>query len=228
MDRYAPGLPYDLVLSANGLEYTLPSSLVPRFWKIFVRDNVGYNLGAWDHAWRHLPDHDRFLFLQDESSILKAGWLRLFEQCFLATPNCGLVGEYIPVKYLRPWEDLVDHGSNQFEKWNSRERVESMTFCRRQLAQWGIPEGPCARHVTSVVQYTSRRVLELVDGYIIGKTKGEAITAEIGFSRKIEARGFSLAQVGRYRHSVVSHPQWPSNHPLARLKRSIMKRLPWA
>jgi hypothetical protein len=133
----------------------------------------------------------------------------------------------MPKKYINSWTELSDPCSKIFKTWNVNERVSAIKLCRDQLALWGIPEGASARSVTTVVQYTSRRVLELVDGYNIGRTKSEAITAEIGFSRKIEAQGLTLVQIGQYRHSVISHPQWPSNHPIARLKRSFLKRLPW-
>ena len=119
----------------------------------------------------------------------------------------------------------VNPRSRSFKNWKSSERVADMTFFRAQLGRWGMPEGDSALSVTAVVQYTCRRVLELVDGYNLGLTKSEAIAAEIGFSRKIEAQGFVLLQLGRYRHTAISHPQWPSNHPIARLKRSIKKRL---
>jgi hypothetical protein len=227
MDRYPAGLPYDLVLSANGLEYRPPPALASRFRTVFVRENVGYNLGAWDYAWRQLSNYDRFLFLQDECQVIRPGWLARFQQRFESVSNCALVGEYLPRFYDRPWSQLDDQGRMAVGTPNEVERITALRGYRNQLALWGIPEGPTPRAVTSVVQFTSRAILELVDGYNIGQTKGEAIAAEIGFSRKIEARGFVLVQMGRYRHSVISHPQWPSNHPIARLKRSILKRLPW-
>ena len=225
MDRHAAGLPYDLILTANGPDYALSPRLADRFQAVFVRENVGYNLGAWDHAWRRLLGYDRFLFLQDDCVVTRRKWLTRFNQCFEDTPLCGLVGEYIPSKYAKAWSELIDPRSRSFATWEGTERVAEMTFFRVQLAQWGIPEGDSARAVTAVVQYTSRDILKLVDGYNIGRTKSEAIAAEMAFSRKVEAQGFALTQLGRYRHSVISHPQWPSDHPIARLKRSIIKRL---
>jgi hypothetical protein len=60
-------------------------------------------------------------------------------------------------------------------------------------------------------------ILEEVDGYNLGQTYKEAVAAEIGFSRKICAKGYQLVQIGRSRHSVIAHPQWPTE--------SLSKRL---
>jgi len=226
MQQFEAGLPYDLVLSANGSDYSPPSELTSRFRTIFVRENVGYNLGAWDYAWRRLSDYKWFLFLQDDCQIIRHRWLYRFQRRFDSVRDCGLVGEYLPRFYDRPWSDAEDEVLTVTRTASEAERLRAIREYRHQLNRWGIPEGQTARNVTSVVHYTSRRILELVDGYNIGRTKTEAIAAEIAFSRKIEAQGLRLVQLGRYRHSTISHPQWPSNHPLARLKRSISKRLP--
>jgi hypothetical protein len=79
--------------------------------------------------------------------------------------------------------------------------------------------------MTTVVQFTSRAILEEVDGYNLGFAKDEAAAAEFAFSRKIEARGYTLQQIGRRRHSRIAHPQWPSDAFLPKLKRSVLKRL---
>lgn len=93
------------------------------------------------------------------------------------------------------------------------------------LARWRIPQGSTARHLTSVVHFTSRQILEEVRGYNLGRTYQETIAAEIGFSRKIEARGYRLIQIGRQRHSRIGHPQWDPLDFFLRLKRSVKKRL---
>lgn len=77
-----------------------------------------------------------------------------------------------------------------------------------------------------MVQFTSRRILEEIGGYNIGRDKLEATAAEIAFSRKIAAKGYRLVQIGRRRHSRIAHPQWPSDAPAARIWRSVKKRMP--
>lgn len=221
---YPAGLDYALILSVNGLDYTPPAELLPLFNEIFIRENTGFNLGAWDHAWRRLPAYDRFLFLQDDCLVRRRGWLEKFVERFETTPRCGLVGETLQVGWDKPWAVLSSPQRIDRKDRDPIRRGAWTNFVRQTLKGWSIPEGPTGRHITTVVQFTSREILEEVGGYNIGRTKEEAIAAEIGFSRKIEAKGYSLVQVQRSRHSVIGHRQWPPNNFFARLKRSILKR----
>src|SRR5438067_8085143 len=223
--RHRAGADYDLVLCANG-ESILPGELNRQFAEVFVRENTSYNLGAWDYAWRRLPEHDYFLFLQDDCVALRNGWLRDFIERFVSTPRCGLVGENIERSWDKPWPELCAPCFPSDARKNAEQRAEWARFFRDKLRECNIPEGPTARAVTTVVQFTSRAILEEVGGYNLGNTKLEASAAEFGFSRKIAARGYALVQIGRYRHSRIGHPQWPSNAPLSRLGRSIKKRVP--
>lgn len=215
MDAHSAGRPFDLVLSANGLDFSLPEPLAARFETVLVRENKGYNLGAWEHAWRHLPDHRWFLFMQDECTVLRDRWLSDFFRTFEETPGCGLVGEHLNRAWDRPWSELCGD-------WPDAARAR---FYRETMEGWGIDPGEGGRHVTTVVQFTSREILEAVGGYPQVDTYQEAIAAEIGFSRRIEAAGRTLAQVGRRRHSRIAHPQWPADDVISRLQRSIKKRL---
>lgn len=221
MAQHPSGFEHQLFLSANGTEYVVPREIQPLFAETFIRDNTGYNLGAWDYAWRRLPDHDRFLFLQDDCVVRKDDWLLRFIERFDSIPRCGLVGENLIRYWNRPWSELSGPRA-PVEK--DDHRVAAVKFYRETLSRWGIPEGATARHLTTVVQFTSRSILEEVNGYNPGQTKGQAIAAEIGFSRKIESKGYTLAQLARRSHSVIVHRQWPSGGFLSRLKRSIRKR----
>lgn len=224
--RHPAGTEFDLVLSANGFDYSPPSEVSALFSEIFIRENTGYNIGAWDHAWRCLPGYDRFLFLQDDCLVLRPGWLRDFIRCFDSTPACGLVGENLLRSWNRSWTELSDPASPAPQNGDPVRRAARALFFRETLARWGIPEGSIAKCITTVVQFTSRAILETVNGYNLGRTYEEAAAAEFGFSRKVEAQGYNLVQIGRRRHSRIAHPQWPSDAFLPRMKRSIMKRLP--
>lgn len=215
MDARDPGRAFDLVLCANGLDFSLPAPLEARFDAVFVRENTGYNLGAWEHAWRRLPDKRWFLFLQDECTIRTAGWVADFVETFETTPRCGLVGEHLNRAWDRPWTELCGD-------WPDAARAR---FYRKTITAWGIDPGERGRHLTTVVQLSSREVLEAAGGYPQAETYQEAIAAEIGFSRRIEEAGYALAQVGRRRHSRIAHPQWPPDDAVSRLRRSIKKRL---
>jgi len=227
LNHYRPGIEYDLILCANGLDYVLPNPLRDRFAKLFVRENTGYNLAGWDYAWRHLPDYKHFLFLQHDCVVRKRGWLQDFVDCFVSIPNCGLVGENIDRFWDKSWSELCDPAAQRDPKKNCevRQCAQWARFFREKLRDWKIPEGESARVVTTVVQFTSRQVLEEVGGYNFGNTKLEATAAEVAFSRKIAARGYALAQISRWRHSRIAHPQWPSDAPSARVWRSVKKRM---
>lgn len=225
LNRHPAGTDYALVLSANGLDYSPPPELAPLFTEIFIRENTGYNLGAWDHAWRRLPGYDYVLFLQDDCVVLRDNWLQHFIRCFESTPNCGLVGETLQKGWGRPWAVLTNSQRMDRKDREPVKRAAWASFIRQMLAQWSVPEGPTGLHITSVVHFTSRSILEEVDGYNLGRTKEEVIAAEIGFSRKIEALGYTLVQIGRRRHTVIGHRQWPRNTFFARMKRSFVKRL---
>jgi hypothetical protein len=216
--QHEPGADYDLVLCANGLDFQLPAELTDTFAEVFIRENTGFNLGAWDHAWRNLPRHDWFLFMQDDCLVVRNRWLRNFLSRFESVPHCGLVGEHLNRDWDHSWDDLTDP-------------LAGFSYCaaanvyRQTLSRWSVLEGDTGLHVTTVVQFTSRDILEQVDGYPIGRDHPEAIAAEIAFSRKIAALGCELVQLGRHRHSRIAHPQWPSTHPIAKIKQSISKRL---
>ncbi len=226
LSQHQPGQDYDLFLSANGLDYSPANDLRRLFKEIFVRENTGFNLGSWNYAWQHLTAYDRFLFLQDDCVVLRNGWLGAFVRRFDRTRNCGLVGETLQYGWAKPWSALCSPEPMDRRDRDPVERAAWAQFVRKTLAGCGITEGSTGRHITTVVQFTSRSILEQVKGFNIGETKQEAIAAEIGFSRKIEALGYVLVQVARRRHSVIGHRQWPKNTFFARLRRSIVKRLP--
>ena len=216
LDRKPPGAAFDLFLSANGLDYRVPEALAGRFSQVLVRENAGYNLGAWDHAWRRLPGYERYLFLQDDCTVLRSNGLRDFARRFDEIPRCGLVGEHF--RWDEPWDNLVAEQAPEPGLLWEGAPVSRARFYKAMLRRWGIPEGATARHLTAVVHFASRQALEAVDGYRLGSSYHEAIAAEIGFSRAIEAAGFRLAQVGRRRHSRIGHREWKSGGIVARLR----------
>jgi hypothetical protein len=98
MRKFDAGCPFDLVISCNGGDVkplTLPSkfrSLRPR---IFNRENTGWNLGAWDHAWRMTSGYDFFLFLQDDCFLKSQNWVYDFQFRAENDDGIGLLGETI-------------------------------------------------------------------------------------------------------------------------------------
>lgn len=221
MRRFSAGRPYDLFLSANGETFQIPSGLEKHFKKVFIRENVGFNLGAWDFAWRRLPQYSHFLFIQDDCTIRRRNWVSRFVRCFEKNADCGLVGEYFNSGWDHPWNDLTT--AHFEERRFSDTKRERAIYYYKTLESWGIDPGERASHLTSVVHFTSRKILEEIDGYNIGHNYQDAIAAEIGFSRKIRAKGYQLIQVGRGRHSLIAHPQWPTDTLKEKLHRVLMR-----
>ena len=221
LNRYNAGVPYDLYLCANGESYRLPQNLSNIFKKLLVRENTSFNLGAWDYAWRILPQYDNYLFMQDDCYIKKNNWLKDFIQCFNSIEKCGLVGEYLNKSWDMPWTELTGSDSKKKVSKKKRERAE---FYIETLRKWGIPKSETASHLTSVVHFASRKILEEVDGYIITNDYNEAIAAEIAFSKKIQNKGYEIVQIGKRRHSRIGHRQWMSDGFFSRLANSIKKR----
>ena len=183
MTRYDACAPFGLYLCANGESYRLPPGLQGRFTDVFIRENTGYNLGAWEHSWRKLPEYDDYLFMQDDCFIKKKAWLRDFMACFHSKRRYGLIGECLHKSWNRPWPELT----GQQIKTNTRHRISEnkesrARYYRDVLKSWGIPEGKKADHLTSVVHFTSRAILERVGGYTIADNYQEAIAAEIAYN----------------------------------------------
>lgn len=222
INKYDAGTTYDLFLCANGEDYTISETLQCHFNCIYIRENSGYNLGAWDYAWRRLPQYTHFLFLQDDCIVKKNKWLSRFVSVFNSSIDVGLVGEYFSRGWDHSWEVLTTNTAAN-KSFTEQKRKKAVGY-NEQLKRWGIDPGDRASHLTSVVHYTSRKILEEVDGYNLGQTYQEAVAAEIGFSRKLIAKGYKLVQVGRSRHSVIAHPQWPSGSLIKRWCRVLKMR----
>jgi hypothetical protein len=229
LKQYRPGVGYDLFLCANGLEYVPPKEIEAAFKGIFIRENTGFNLGAWDYAWRHLGNYNYFLFVQDDCLVVKDQWLVDFVSRF-NYGNCGLVSECVSSLCDRPWSvltnprktlmlDLLKYRQDPTIslKEHRLKRAKRWTLYYNTLINWRIMPGETARHATTVVQFTSRRVLQEVNGYNIGTDKSEAIAAEIGFSRKIAAHGYTVLQLRFRRHTRIKHRQWASGGLWARV-----------
>lgn len=209
MNTHSAGMDYDLFLCANGETYKLPANLQASFKKIFIRENSGFNLGAWDYAWRRLSDYRYFLFLQDDCFIERKNWLLAFYQRFRAAEKCGLIGENLNKGWIHPWDTL--RGLKKGTKTISEAKRQRADFYYDKICNWGIDPGETASHLTSVVHFTSSDILSSVDGYKHTCNYEEAIAAEIGFSRSIRALGYRLCQLDNKQHKFIGHRQWSRN-----------------
>lgn len=177
--------------------------------ELLYRENLGYNIGAWEAGWRAEPPHAGYLFVQSECVVIRSDWAVAFA-CTAEQPDVGLVGECLSPDWDVPWPALTEkfRGHDLREHTiggRKAERVECyLDFFRRR----GIPPGERGDHLQSLVLFAMRTVLERIDGFPECRGYGEAIAAEIGMSKKIQAAGLKLAQVTLTPFTYIEHPQW--------------------
>lgn len=177
--------------------------------EVLHRENLGYNLGAWECGWRTSPAYDGYLFLQDECCLVQPDWLAPFIRRS-AEPGIGLVGESVAADWHMLWGDLERRFATDF--WPGHlvdgQPVGRATCYLDFLRRRGIPPGATGEHLQSLILFATRQVLETLGGFPLGYSKGEAIGAEIGLSKKVQALGLELAQVGPSPFTFIEHPQW--------------------
>jgi hypothetical protein len=229
MQAIPPGHPFRCRVVVNQAE-DKPLELPSRHSavEVFYRENVGYNIGAWEYGWRQPSDADEFLFLQEECQILRPNWLRAFLE-LVSRPEIGLVGETVIWRgYL--W-DRVDYYEGVYNYPDDDDGGPMLTLTqgvRKFLARKGIVPGPTGEHVQSLVIAARRDVLEAVGGFLVGRNKAEAIASEVAISRAVVAKGLKLRQIGIMPFRYILHPQWDLGKPsrLALLRGYVQHYMP--
>jgi hypothetical protein len=181
---------------------------------VLYRENVGYNIGAWEHGWRAGPHYPGYLFLQEECQLVRAGWLAAFVRS-ATEPGVGLVGECLSPDWDAPWGELARRFRGQtLPGHQAAGRPADRVPCYLDfLARQAIDPGPKGDHLQSLVLFCRREVLGATGGFPVGNDYGEAIASEIGISKKVQALGLALRQVGPTPFTYVEHPQWLHRRP---------------
>jgi hypothetical protein len=113
IDEIKAGYDFDLAVvcnADNALNTNFCLNLSDKEIKCFIRENIAYNIGAWDYGWRNLSDYDNYLFLQDDCFIVRENWLKAFVDKFYASQNLGLLGESI--NWKTTWEEVINNKFN--------------------------------------------------------------------------------------------------------------------
>lgn len=203
------GVPFSVTVVCNGGDQAglvLPARYRDRV-RVLNRANAGYNIGAWDYGWRNEPESDYFLFVQDECEVHRPGWLAAFVDKMQASPDIGLLGESL--NWRCRWD--VQRTNPKAVTCLNRDGeppFNSVDFLRDFLVGLGIPPGESAEHLQSLVLFTSRDVLEQIDGFPQRDTYREAVGTEIAISKKVLACGYRIAMVGEQRFEYIRHRQW--------------------
>jgi hypothetical protein len=211
MRRIDAGTNFDLVIVCNGgneQPLSLPAqfdSLQPR---IFNRENQSYNIGAWEHGWRRAEGYEYYLFLQEECFLKRAGWVSEFEYRISLDGGIGLLGEAImwdrmSWEYIRAATDR-DLGLD----WFAGESMHPLDAYQAFLQQRGIPLGEVGSHLQSLILFTSRQILNEIDGFPTGMSYREAVACEIGISRLVEAKGYRISKIKDHPYALIGHRQW--------------------
>lgn len=177
--------------------------------EVLYRENVGYNIGAWDVGWRADPVHFAYLFLQEECRLAQKDWIGAFVQR-AEEPGVGIVGECLSPDWDAPWDELARRCQGDRLPGHHIDNVPAdrvpcyLDFLRRQRIDPGLK----GDHLQSLVLFARREVLEAMNGFPVGRDYGEAIASEIGITKKVQALGLRACEVGPGPFTNVEHPQW--------------------
>lgn len=217
IDRVEAGAEFDvsIVVNATGpLSHDLEE--IARTRQVLVRENAGWNIGAWQHGWMEDEGHDFFLFLQDECEIVGPGWLRAFMERS-REPDVGLVGESETA--MTSWTPIED----VFVEI----RHEYLAFAEAN----GIPDRYDPTHLQATVLAARRSVLEQSGGFLTGDSRAAAVAGEIATGIRMLHGGRRNVQVAWLPYSYIAHPQWADYATLARRPRwsvaRAARRLRW-
>lgn len=192
---------------------------------ILYRGNAGYNIGAWDLGWRDEPAFDAYLFLQEECVLRGRGWLDAFIHR-LRDPCVGLVGESLV--WERPWRELE---ATQHRPDGDLFRIDGLPVDHfacyyEHMRRQGVERGATGAHLQSLIWAARRDVLEKIGPFPVGLDYGEAVSAEILVSKKVQTLGLAVCQVGWLPFTRIEHPQWKTPWPKRVWRQTVMRWMP--
>jgi hypothetical protein len=225
MLRVEAGTNFDLIIVCNGGDeqpLVLPSRFNPLRPQIFNRENKGYNIGAWEYAWRESRGYEYYLFLQEECFLKAERWVSEFEYRMSTDPGLGLLGEammwdQMSWQYIRAATDR-DLGLD----WFAGEPIHPLDAYQSFLIQRGIPPGEIGSHLQSLVLFISSKILNEINGFPTGLSYREAVACEIGISRLVTAKGYRISKIRDHSYSLIGHRQWTKAHELKMKTRQIL------
>lgn len=215
MRKIDAGADFDTVIVCNGGD-KVPLRLPARFDdlrpRLFDRENVGYNIAAWDHGWRSAGDYESFLFIQDDCFLKSRSWVSRFEHRFDQDPGIGLLGEHV-VNDQMTWE-FIRRGHcggdcGPPETWP--EELHFIAAHESRFRSRGIPWPECSDHLPSIILFSRRRVLEEIGGFpYFGPSYQEGISSELAISGLVKSKGYRVSKVTDHPFELIGHPQWTS------------------
>jgi hypothetical protein len=187
-----------------------PASKVINGWKYIFRRNHGMNIGAWHEGFSQSPNHAMYVFLQDECFVKRPGLIEACQKRFITNAKLGMLGESINRKWDRSWSEMEKSSLNwkDLDHQINGEKIPRVRYYRNKLGQLGINEGKSAAHLRSLCWIFRGDVLRKLNGFEIGRNKGECIAIEIGTSRKVIQLGHEFDQIHSSPFFFVGHHEW--------------------
>lgn len=191
------------------------------------RRNTGYNIGAWDHGWRTLPDFEFYAFLQDECLIAKVDWLK----SLVRSARRSLVGEAM-VDPAETWEQSQAsyerfYGNEGYDpaRWGETGDLNTPNAVRAFMVCHGVPPLNTMRHLRALALCAPAELMKATDGFLTGNNYREAVGAEVAISQKAAAAGFLFKQAALLPFTYVIHPQWMADRCKARTLSGIARQI---
>lgn len=209
MRKFAAGAPFDVMIVCNGGDtkpFDIPEDYLGLNVRVINRENQGWNLGAWDAGWRAAAPYKNFLFLQSECFIKSEGWLSRFLHRFETDSGVGLLGEKIMWDKMT-WNFIKSNTEIDFGK--DSKAAKTIDQYRANLLNADIEPGELGTHVISIILFTSRNILEKINGFpLMGESYVEAVSCEIAFSKRIQEMGFRISQLADDAFFKIGHIQF--------------------
>ena len=176
------------------------------------RPNIGMNIGGWNDAFFTLSNYEFYVFIQDECLILDDGFIYFYKD-LLNEKGIGMIGESMNPKWNESWEILLNSPLNSIDNDHLENGLPlpRVAFYLSMLKKWSINPSENASHLRSLIWGFKNNVLQQINGFPVGSSKGECIAAEIGVSKKIEAIGLQIQQVKKDPFSFIYHTEWNKN-----------------
>lgn len=205
------GADFDIVVVVNRTtsgRLALPVS-IGAVTTVVDRPNQGMNIGAWDHGWRHFPEYDGYLFLQDECELKSECWLNPFVDAASA-PGTGLIGESWNTGWDRSWDAMKIAVEGQRMPGHDIDGIAAnrVDVYREFMSRRGVATGQKAGHLRSLVWFANRHTLVAMNGFLQGDNFGECIAAEIAATKSVEALGLRAQQVDVQPFKYFGHREW--------------------
>jgi len=180
-----------VINSDSGRSPQIPTDLAST--RMIVRENIGFNIGAWDFGWRQNPGFSFYIFLQDECEIVRSNWLSRYK-LLLSSNGVGLVGES-----LLHWKDWKSFKAKSAEIYDA---------CVSLAERRGIRLGRTPTHIQTLALGATASCLEKTDGFLVADGKAKAIATEVLLSRNCIHRGFKISQSAWRPFEYIRHSQW--------------------